>query len=35
MRMNNKKRKLFTTIMIIILTIAMIAPTIALALGGG
>ncbi len=33
MRMNNKKRKVFTTIMIIILTIALIAPTIALALG--
>ena len=35
MRMNNKKRKLFTTILIIILTIAMLAPTIALALGSG
>ena len=33
MRMNNKKRKVFTTIMIIILTIALIAPTIALVLG--
>ncbi len=35
MRMNNKKRKLFTTILIIILTIALLAPTIALALGAG
>ncbi len=30
---NNKKRKVFTTIMIIILTLAMVLPTIAAALG--
>lgn len=30
---NNKKRKVFTTVMIIILTLAMVLPTIAAALG--
>lgn len=30
--MNNKKRKIFTTIVIVILTIAMVLPTVAAAL---